>query len=412
DYARERYAADFPWKLEPIPGPQRMLINGNHAFSLGAVAGGCRFISGYPMTPATSILEWMVAHADQFGIVTKQTEDEISACLMAIGANHAGVRAMTATSGGGFCLMVEALGLAGCTETPLVIVLAQRGGPSTGLPTRTEQSDLEFVLRASHGEFPRIIIAPGTVEQCFQAGARAFNLAEKYQTPVIVITDLFLATQLRAVDQEAFDFGSVVVDRGATLTPEQIEAWSGNYNRYELTESGVSPRALPGSAKGVYVAGSDEHTLDGHITEDAQVRNEQMRKRMRKLDTIADEMNLPTCYGPEDAEITLIGWGSTCGSMIEAMKVLNEAERLGRGGRVNVLHFVDLWPLRWDEVEAMLRRIRVPVVVEQNYTGQLANVLQCYTAVRLPLRINKYDGRPVSPDEIVAVLEKEVMVRV
>lgn len=407
DFARENYAKGFPWKLSPVEAPQRMLINGNHAFCVGAVASGCRFISGYPMTPATTILEWMTAHAEKFGIVTKQMEDEISACLMAIGASHAGARAMTATSGGGFCLMVEALGLAGCTETPLVIVLAQRGGPSTGLPTRTEQSDLEFVLHASHGEFPRIILSPGTIEQCFEAGSRAFNLAEKYQVPVIVMTDLFLATQVRAVDRDAFDFDSVTIDRGATILPEQLDLSANGYHRYEVTESGISPRAIPGSEKGVYVAVGDEHTIDGQITEDAEIRNEQMQKRMRKLDLIANEMRLPTLIGPANAEVTLVGWGSTYGSMVEAAKLLNDS-----GQSANVLHFTDVWPLPWDRVGDILKRCRRLVAVEQNYTGQLANILQTYTDVRIPLRINKYDGRPISPDEIVARLRKEVLASV
>ena len=189
--AQEQYGSEFPWKLTAVPGaPRRMMMNGNQAIAMGTLAAGCRFISTYPMTPASTITEWLAAHAARFGIVQKQTEDEIAAILMATGAAHAGVRAMTASSGGGFCLMVETLGLAAMTETPLVIAEVQRSGPSTGLPTRTEQSDLEFVLYASHGEFPRIVVAPGTIEQCFEAGHRAFNLAEVYQTPVIILSDL------------------------------------------------------------------------------------------------------------------------------------------------------------------------------------------------------------------------------
>jgi 2-oxoglutarate ferredoxin oxidoreductase subunit alpha len=224
DFAQENYAADFEFKLASVKAPPRMVISGNQAFAMGAVVGGCRFISAYPMTPATTIFEWLTAKAAKYGIVSKHTEDEIAAALMAIGASHAGVRAMTATSGGGFSLMVEALGLAGITETPLVINEVQRVGPSTGMPTRTEQGDLLFMLHASHGEFPRIVLTPGTIEENFHAGWRAFNLAEKYQCPVIVLTDAFLANSLRTIEPEAFNFDAVEIDRGELLTEERCPA--------------------------------------------------------------------------------------------------------------------------------------------------------------------------------------------
>src|SRR5919108_5785402 len=209
------------------------------------------------MTPASTITEWLAAHSARFGIVQKQTEDEIAGIRMAMGAAHAGVRAMTASSGGGFCLMVEALGLAGMTETPLVIAEVQRAGPSTGLPTRTEQSDLEFVLYASHGEFPRIVLAPGTVEQCFEAGYRAFNLAERYQTPVIVLSDLYLSNSLRTIDVTALDFNQVRIDRGEYLDYEALDRVVDGYSRHRPTESGVSPRAIPGHPSAVYITTGD-----------------------------------------------------------------------------------------------------------------------------------------------------------
>src|SRR5712692_3884227 len=246
DAAQAQYASSFDWKLEARLGPQRMVINGNQAIALGAIAGGCRFISGYPMTPATSILEYISAKADQLGIVTKQSEDEIAGILMAIGAAHAGVRSMSATSGGGFCLWTEALGFAGCTETPVVLVDSQRGGPSTGLPTRTEQSDLEFALYASHGEFPRIILTPGTIEECFYAAARAFNLAEKYQCPVIIMQDLTQSNAVRSIDKDRFDFSRIHVDRGALLTGEELDRLEDGYRRHLVTLDGISPRATPG----------------------------------------------------------------------------------------------------------------------------------------------------------------------
>ncbi|MGD9376336.1 MAG: 2-oxoacid:acceptor oxidoreductase family protein, partial [Anaerolineae bacterium] len=224
-YAQERYAADFEWKLIEIPdAPQRMVMAGNQAMALGALAGGCRFISAYPMTPATSIIEWMAKHEHEFDVVTKHAEDEIAAVCMAIGANFVGARAMTATSGGGFALMTEALGLAGMNEVPLVLFEAQRGGPSTGLPTRTEQSDLLFVLNASQGEFPRLLLAPGTIEENFEVGWRAFNLAEKYQTPILVLSDQLLASSVRTVEVEDIDFDKVEIDRGKLLSSEELDS--------------------------------------------------------------------------------------------------------------------------------------------------------------------------------------------
>jgi 2-oxoglutarate ferredoxin oxidoreductase subunit alpha len=398
--AQEQYGVDFPWKLQAVPGaPQRMLMNGNQAIAMGALAAGCKFISTYPMTPASTITEWLAAHAARFGIVQKQTEDEIAAILMAIGAAHAGVRAMTASSGGGFCLMVEALGLAAMTETPLVIAEVQRAGPSTGLPTRSEQSDLEFVLYASHGEFPRIVIAPSTIEECFEAGHRAFNLAEKYQTVVIILSDLYLSNALRTIDSDAIDFNQIKIDRGDYLDYQALDRLDGEYVRHALTENGISPRAIPGHENAVFIATGDEHTAIGHNTEDADDRIEQMDKRMRKLERAAQEMKLPVWYGPANAEITLVGWGSTYGAIREATDLLN-----ARGRSVNLLNFSDIFPLDEDRITAELDKIKRMIVVEQNYTGQLAHVLRGLTGRKADKKINKYDGRPISPDEIVAAI--------
>ncbi len=227
DVTLEHFGDSFPHRIKPIEGaPKRLLMHGNEAIAFGALAGGCRFISAYPMTPATSIIEWLSGLPAEFGMVTKHAEDEIAAVCMALGASYTGARAMTATSGGGFSLMVEAMGLSGMTEVPLVIVEAQRGGPSTGLPTRTEQSDLLFMVHASQGEFPRIITAPGTIEQCFETGWRAFNLADKYQCPVVVATDQALSANLRTLDMHAIDPGAVEIDRGATLRPDDVDALS------------------------------------------------------------------------------------------------------------------------------------------------------------------------------------------
>lgn len=314
NFARDHYAAGYDYKLKPVEVPPRMVLNGNEAFCLGALLGGCRFVSAYPMTPASSIIEWMSAHAARHGLVTKHTEDEIAAICMAIGANHAGVRAMAATSGGGFSLMVEALGLAGMTETPLVIVEAQRPGPSTGMPTRTEQGDLLFVLHASQGDFPRIVLAPGTVEECFYAGWRAFNLAERYQCPVLVLTDNFLANAVRTVERADLCFEAAAIDRGALLSEEEMDQLSGGYKRYAVTETGISPRARPGHPKVVFLASSDEHTEDGHFEdEDPENRVRMVQKRLRKLEVAVEEMRPPALYGPAQADVTLVGWGSSYG---------------------------------------------------------------------------------------------------
>ncbi len=405
EVARQRYGSDFRYKVKAIEGaPQRMLMNGNEAIALGALAGGCRFASAYPMTPATSIFEWLAGAPPEYGMVTKHAEDEIAAVCMAIGASFAGARAMTVTSGGGFSLMVEAMGLAGMAEVPLVIVEAQRGGPSTGLPTRAEQSDLLFVINAAQGEFPRIVTAPGTVEECFEAGWRSFNLAEKYQCPVVVMTDAFMASALRTLDMDAFDFADVKIDRGATLTSEELGRLTNGYRRFQLTESGVSPRALPGHPKGVLTVPSDEHDESGHITEESANRIRMMQKRMRKLQAAEREMRPPALYGPRDADVTLVCWGSTYGACREAADEINATG----ASAANVLKFTDVWPLPEQAAQGALAGCKRAVVVEQNYTSQLAKLLRMTTGIRVDATLNKYDGRPFAPEEIVSALEQEV----
>ncbi len=404
DMARKRFGSDFRYRLQAVPGaPRRMVINGNEALALGALAGGCRFISAYPMTPATSIIEWLASLPPEYGFVTKHTEDEIAAVCQAIGAAYAGARAMTATSGGGFCLMVEAIGLAGMTEVPVVVVDAQRGGPSTGLPTRTEQSDLLFAINASHGEFPRIVLAPRSVEECFEMGWRSFNLAEKYQCPVIILTDQFLASSLRTLDPGLIDFTKVTIERGAMLGKDDLDRLPNGFRRFEFTETSISPRAAPGHPKAVFASSSDEHDETGHITEEIDNRVRMMQKRMRKLDEAMKEMRPPALHGAEDAELTLLCWGSTYGSCREAADKMNQA-----GGSVNVLSFPDLWPMPEEPATQALQRCRRLVAVEQNYTSQLARLLKMVTGISVQRTLNKYDGRPFSPEEIVEALGQEV----
>ena len=395
----QKYATDFPFRLERIPdAPPRMVVNGTQAFSLGALAGGCRFVAGYPMTPGSPVLHWMAAHAARYGVVTKHTEDEIAAINMAIGAAHVGARALVPTSGGGFALMVEALGLAGMTETPVVIYSAQRPGPSTGLPTRQEQADLLFMLHASQGEFPRFLLAPGTHEECFAAGWRAFNLAEKYQTPAMVLNDHYLVAAVRTLELDSFDFEAVEIDRGALLSAAELDGLEEEYLRYRITESGISPRALPGHPRAVYVAAGNEHDERGAITEEPEMRTAQVEKRQRKLIGMTEEMSGPVRYGPEKAEITFVSWGSTYGPLREAVDRLN-AER---AGRANLLHFVDLWPFPTEAVTAALEQARRLIGVEGNATAQLATLIRANTGQTIDDTILRYDGRAFTAEYIMS----------
>jgi 2-oxoglutarate ferredoxin oxidoreductase subunit alpha len=394
----QKYATDFPFKLQRIPdAPPRMVLNGTQAFSLGALAGGCRFVAGYPMTPGSLVLHWMAAHSARYGVVLKHTEDEIAAINMAIGAAHIGARSLVPTSGGGFALMVEALGLAGITETPVVIYNAQRPGPSTGLPTRHEQGDMLFMLYASQGEFPRFLLAPGTHEECFVTGWRAFNLAEKYQTPALVLSDHYLAVAVRTLELDAFDFEAVEIDRGELLSEAELDVLKEEYLRYRITSSGVSPRAVPGHPKAVYVAAGNEHDESGSITEEPEMRKAQVEKRQRKLIGMAGEMSSPQRYGPRDAETTFVSWGSTYGPLREAVDRLNAEQP----GRANFLHFVDLWPFPAEAVTAALESAHRVVAVEVNATAQLATLIRANTGRSVDDKILKYDGRAFTPEYIM-----------
>jgi len=400
----QKHAGDFPHRLRRNPSaPQRMVANGTQAFALGALAGGCRFTSGYPMTPGSPVLHWMAAHASEYGVVIKHTEDEIAGICMAIGAAHVGARALVPTSGGGFSLMVEALGLAGITETPVVIYSAQRPGPATGLPTRQEQGDLLFMLHASQGEFPRFMLAPGTHEQLFQAGWRAFNLADKYQTPTLVLSDHYLAVAVRTLPLDAFDFDAVEIDRGALLGPADLDALEEPYLRFRDTDSGVSPRAAPGHPNAIYVITGNEHDEDGSINEEPEVRKAQVEKRQRKVAGMETEISGPARYGPGQAEVTYVSWGSTFGPLQEAVDRLNSSKQ----GSANLLHFTDLWPFPTESAISAMDSARKLVSVEVNATGQLATLIRSQTGRAMDGSILKYDGRAFTPEYIVAQAAKE-----
>jgi len=327
-------------------------------------------------------------------------EDEIAAMNMAVGAGYAGTRAMVATSGGGFCLMVEGLALAGITETPVVVVLAQRPGPATGLPTRTEQGELWFALHAGHGEFPRAILAPATAEEAFYTTIKAFNLAEKYQTPVIVLTDHHLATSYATVDR--FDLKQVRIERGALLSNEEASKLT-NYKRHLVTDSGISPRALPGQGKALVVTDSDEHDEAGHMIEDSETRSQQNLKRLHKQDAIRKEIGAPRFHKVTNAKYTLVGWGSTYGAIKEASDLLKKD-----GMPVNTLHISEIWPFPAEAVASVLNNGTKNIVIESNATAQMANLIRRETGYKVNGTILKSDGRPFSPKEIVDRMKKEV----
>ncbi|PWT82443.1 MAG: 2-oxoacid:acceptor oxidoreductase subunit alpha [Acidobacteria bacterium] len=385
----------YEWNYTRIKRP---FITGNEAFALGAVAAGCKFYSAYPMTPASSILHWMANHGAKCGVVVKQCEDELAVVNIAIGAGHTGVRAMCGTSGGGFALMTEAIGQAGMIEAPVVIIEVQRGGPSTGIPTKTEQADLNQVFGASQGDYPRVIIAPTDTTDCYYSAVEAHNLAEKYQLPVTIISDLLLSEHPETIEADALRH-DVPIERG-----EIISDWSnGQFKRYAFTPSGVSPRALPGTEGAMFVAATDDHDEEGVVISDVftspPMRRKIQEKRMRKLDKVLQELPAPKLEGPPDAEITLIGWGSTKGVISEVIDLLAD-----EGIRANHLQLKYLTPFHSKEVSEILRGTKRTVCVECNYTGQFARHLRAETGFGVNDLILKYDGEPFEPHHIVEQL--------
>lgn len=389
---------DFHYSLEAKQNSDRIYLTGNEAVALGAIAGGCRAYFGYPMTPSSSVLVYLAKHGPKVGLLVRQPEDEISVLNSAIGAGWAGVRSMVGTSGGGFSLMTEALGLAGITETSVVIFVAQRPGPATGLPTWSSQGDLRFVMHAAQDEFPRVIIAPGDHEEAFYETARAFNIAEKYQLPVFVMSDKNLAESGKTV--QPFDQGAIKIERGEWLTEEQLKNMD-KYLRYKLTDSGVSPRALVGSSNSMQIANSDEHDEYGYNNESVENRNAQMEKRMRKLQSVLKELPDPVLSGNEQADLTLVSWGSVKGSVRAALENL-------QGYSVNHLHFTYLWPFPTENAKKLLLDAKRLLVIESNYSGQFTGLIKEHIGRQPELHMRKYDGRPFWPHEIAAKV-KEIL---
>lgn len=393
EYVRNHWDKEYEYSLAPREAEASLLLTGNEALSLGALAAGIDYYGAYPMTPASSVLDFMAAYGPDHGVVVRQTEDEIAAINTAIGASLGGVRAMTGTSGGGFSLMVEALGMAGIVETPLVVLESQRPGPSTGMPTWGGQDDLRFVLHASQGEFPRVVLAPGDPEECFYETANAFNLADQYQCPAIILSDKFLSESI-AMSPE-FNEEKVIIDRGKWATEHELNGPE-RFKRYKDTKDGVSARPLPGAKGGVFLANSDEHDEYGYSREESEIRNQQNNKRMRKLEHMKQTLPLPRIYGPMSAELTLICWGSVKGPALDSLSLLMKT-----GIKANVLHIIYMSPFPSEYVEKIIRSSQKTIVIENNVTAQCAGLIREMTGEKVDYTLGKSDGRPFTPEEIM-----------
>ncbi len=403
DYASQNFKP-FAWPL-PMTDKRYAVLSGNAAMAMGGAAAGVKFYCAYPMSPSTGVLHWMAEHARKANIMVRQVEDEIGVINMAIGAAQAGVRSMCATSGGGFALMSEGLGLSAQAEIPVVVIDCQRAGPSTGVPTKTEQGDLWQMLGAAFGDYPRIIAAPLDIGDCFTLIPEIFNLADRFQCPAIVLCDLLLSEGRLSVEPEALNF-QPHIDRGELITSNGAETHE-EYKRYLITESGVSPRAIPGIPGYTHVVSSDEHDENGVLISDEYTnttkRRAMMEKRMRKMAGIEKSVPPPELIGPRDADVTLIGWGSTHGVIEEACELLRE-----QGISANQLQIRWLVPLHGDAIVNTLKNARRTIIVENNYSGQFARYLRSETSFVPDGHIRKYDGEPFMPHHIVEAVKEQL----
>ena len=366
-----------------------LLLTGADAVSLGAIAGGCNYVCGYPMSPSTSVLENMASYSQKFDIIVEQVEDEVGVVNMALGAWYAGARALVTTSGGGFALMCEGISLCGMIESPLVLHLAQRPGPATGLPTRTEQGDLNLVLYAGHGDFPRIILAPGTIEEGFTLTQKAFNLSDKYQVPVFILTDQFFTDSSY----------NTPVFKAVNIQPEKyITQTDKGYKRFLLTENGISPRGIPGYGSGNVCADSDEHDEGGYITEDPDLRIRMVDKRVKKIESIKKSIIPPTLIGSSNYKTLVICWGST-------FNIVSEAVETSGINDIAVLHFSWLFPFPENINEYLLKASSV-IIIENNSSAQLAQLIRLSTGFSIVNKILKYNGLPFSVEEVRNEIKK------
>ncbi|OGK54854.1 hypothetical protein A3B56_00750 [Candidatus Roizmanbacteria bacterium RIFCSPLOWO2_01_FULL_45_11] len=373
------------------------ILTGNEAIGMGAALAGCKFYVAYPMTPSSTLLHYVAENARTTGMVVRHAEDEIGVINEAIGASFAGARAMVGTSGGGFALMNEALSLAGVTETPITVMLSQRPGPATGLPTWTEQGDLLYAIRAGHGEFPKIVLAPGDVEEAYVLTAKALNMADIYQTPVIIMSDKCLSESPKSVAISALRSHPITIDRGKVERTPGADAVPSVFQRYAPSADGISVRVFPGTKGRYFQANSYEHLPDGHTTEEAKERTVQVDKRNQKLLTyLKQHFEGPKLYGLSSAPVTFIGWGGVKGAVLEAMKYL--------GDSANFLHFTHVWPMSEQTVAASLRQCKRLVLIENNSQAQFGQLLRQETGMKMDHKMLKYDGRPFYPEEIVAYM--------
>jgi len=402
DYATQ----NFKPFANPVPmtDTKYAVLSGNAALAMGGAAAGVKFYCAYPMSPSTGVLHWFASNGRKAGIMVRQVEDEIGVVNMVIGAAQAGVRAMCATSGGGFALMSEALGLSAMAEIPIVVINCMRAGPSTGVPTKTEQGDLWQMLGAAFGDYPRVIAAPLDIGDCFTLMAEIWNVADKFQVPGLVLADLLLSEGRLSVDPRVLNFAPPI-DRGEMITEPNGD--HGAYNRYLITESGVSPRAIPGVPGYTHVVSSDEHDENGVLISDmytnAGKRRAMMEKRMRKEQGIAAAVPPPRLQGPKDADVTLIGWGSTQGVIEEARTQLAE-----QGITANQLQIRWLVPLHGEAILDQVRNAKRTIIVENNFSGQFARYLRSETSFVPDGHIRKYDGEPFMPHHIVEAVREQL----
>jgi len=413
DYAAQHFTA-FSWKA-PQGAKPLGVITGNQATAMGGAAAGVKFYAAYPMSPSTGVLMWMAAHARQLGIMVRQVEDEIGVMNMIIGAAHTGCRAMCATSGGGFALMTEAVGMAGMIETPIVCVDVQRAGPATGVPTKTEQGDLWQALGAGQGDYPRLIVAPTSQLDLFETIPELFNLCDKYQCPGLVLADLLISEGTSSIDPDALDF-DVKIDRGDLILPNGESGGTNTgsgyndkaYLRFKNTESGISPRAVPGVPGHIFTAATDEHDEDGTLVSDEftnpNIRRMMVEKRARKMQGAVNAIAAPKLVGPGSADVTLVGWGSTDGVILEAIEKLAGEE----GIVANQLQIKWIVPFHAAEVSRILDSSKRVIVVENNHSGQFARYLRSETGFEASGHIRKYDGEPFMPHHIVEAVKDQL----